>query len=180
MTKSLKAVGLLCGIAVTMLSVVLPANSGQLTDRLRAAQLKKGLVAYSRHDYATASTLLRIPAESGDANAQAVLCFLHTYGRGVPQSYSEAAFWCRRAANQGNPQGQYLLGLMYDKGQGVTEDFVEAYKWLNLAATRASGSKQEFSYRIRDAVATKMSPDQVAQAQQLALVWRPILEPRTK
>jgi TPR repeat protein len=98
----------------------------------------------------------------------------------VPQSYSEAALWCRRAANQGNSQGQYLLGLMYDKGQGVTEDFVQAYKWLNLAATRASGPKKEFSYRIRDAVATKMSPDQVTKAQQLALDWKPALEQRTK
>lgn len=163
-----------------MLSVEFPANSAQSTDGINAAQLKKGLAAFDRHEYETAGALLRFPAEHGDASAQAVLCFLHTYGRGVPQSYSEAAFWCRRAANQGNPQGQYLLGLMYDKGQGVTEDFVEAYKWLNLAATRASGSKKEFSYRIRDAVATKMSPDQVTQAQQLALVWRPILEPRTK
>jgi TPR repeat protein len=176
----LKAARLLCGIAFALLSVGTPANSGQSTDGLRTAQLKRGLAAFSRHDYTAAGALLRLPAEHGDASAQAILCFLHTYGRGVPQSYSEAALWCRRAANQGNSQGQYLLGLMYDKGQGVTEDFVQAYKWLNLAATRASGPKKEFSYRIRDAVATKMSPDQVTKAQQLALDWKPALEQRTK
>jgi TPR repeat protein len=117
--------------------------------------------------------LLRPPAEAGAAGAQAVLCYLHTYGRGVPQSYREAARWCLRAANQGNSQSQYMLGLLYNKGHGVPENFVEAYKWLNLAATRASGPKRDFSYRIRDSVATKMSPAQIAKAQALAIAWRP-------
>jgi TPR repeat protein len=101
---------------------------------------------------------------------------LYTYGRGVPQSFSEAATWCRRSAEQGHPQGQYMLGLLYDKGHGVPENFVQAYKWLNLAAARASGPKKEFSYRIRDSVATKMSPAQVAKAQALAIEWQPVPE----
>ena len=123
-----------------------------------------------------AGLLLELPAEQGDPRAQATLCFMHTYGRGVPQSFYTAASWCLRAAEQGNPQGQYLLGLLYNNGHGVPEDFVLAYKWLNLAAARASGPKREFSYRIRDLVATKMSPAQVAQAQALAMAWRPIRE----
>ena len=51
-----------------------------------------------------------------------------------------------------------MLGLLYNNGHGVPENFVQAYKWLNLAAAHASGPKKEFSYRIRDSVATKMSP----------------------
>jgi TPR repeat protein len=155
------------GIFFAMLSAELPANAGQLRD---------GLTAFKRHDYATAARLLQSPAESGAPRAQAVLCFMYTYGRGVPQNYREAASWCLRAANQGNSESQYMLGLLYNKGHGVPENFVEAHKWLNLAATRASGPKREFSYRIRDNVASKMSPAQLAKAQALAVAWRPVPE----
>jgi TPR repeat protein len=101
---------------------------------------------------------------------------MYTFGRGVPQNYREAANWCRRAANQGNSEGQYMLGLMYNKGQGVPEDFFLAYKWLNLAAARASGSKRDHFYRIRDSVATKLTPAQIDVAQRVALNWMPTFE----
>lgn len=154
-------------IFLAVIAANLPAHADQLRD---------GLSAFKRHDYARAAALLRSPAENGDPRAQAVLCFMHTYGRGVPQNYREAASWCLRAANQGNSESQYMLGLLYNKGHGVPENFVEAHKWLNLAATRASGPKREFSYRIRDSVATKMSPAQLAKAQALAVAWRPVPE----
>ena len=143
-----------------------------------ASPLRDGLAAFKRHDYARAGRLLQSPAEQGDPRAQAVLCYMHNYGRGVPQNYREAASWCLRAANQGNSESQYMLGLLYNNGHGVPEDFIEAYKWLNLAATRASGPKREFSYRIRDNVASKMSPAQLAKAQALAMAWRPVPESR--
>jgi uncharacterized protein len=154
-------------------TIILTLIAGSAAD---ASQLSRGLVAFKRGDYVAAGALLRLPAERGNSEAQAVLCYLHTYGRGVPQSYDEAAFWCHRSADQGNVQGQYQLGLLYNKGHGVPENFVQAYKWLNLAASRASGPKKDFSYRIRDAVATKMSPNQITKGQALAVAWRPIAE----
>ena len=51
-----------------------------------------------------------------------------------------------------------------------------AYKWLNLAASRASGPKKEYSFRMRDSVATKMSSGQIERAQALLLAWRPAPE----
>jgi TPR repeat protein len=144
----------------------------------RAGRLHGGLAAFNRPDYAAAASRLLLQAERGDSRAQARLCFMYTYGRGVPQSNAEAANWCHRAANQGNSEAQYMLGLLYNKGHGVPEDFVEAYKWLDLAAARASGYKREFPYRIRDSVATKMSPAQIVRAQALAIAWRPIPELR--
>jgi uncharacterized protein len=174
--KMKKGVTLAFWSLLAILATQPPADARRLPDRLDAVQLKKGLAAFNRHDYTAAGLLLRSPAEHGDAGAQAILCFLHNYGRGVPQSFRAAAHWCRRSAEQGNAQGQYLLGLLYDKGHGVPEDFVQAYNGLNLAAARAAGPKREFSYRIRDAVATKMSPAQRAKAQALAIAWRPIPE----
>lgn len=171
-----KAIFLMFLSLLATLAAYLPAEARRLPDRLDAVQLRKGLAAFHRHDYTAAGLLLRLPAEHGNSSAQAILCFLHTYGRGVPQSFRAAAHWCHRSADQGNAQGQYLLGLLYDKGHGVPEDYVQAYKWLNLAATRASGPKRDFSYRIRDSIATKMSPAQIAKAQALAIAWRPIPE----
>jgi TPR repeat protein len=171
-----KAIALMAWSWLTILAVQLPAEARRAPDGLAAVQLRKGMAALNRQDYTAAGMLLRLPAERGFSDAQAVLCYLYTYGRGVPQSFSEAATWCRRSAEQGHPQGQYMLGLLYDKGHGVPENFVQAYKWLNLAAARASGPKKEFSYRIRDSVATKMSPAQVAKAQALAIEWQPVPE----
>jgi len=163
---------------LAILAVRLPADARRAPDRLDAVQYRNGMAAFDRHDFTTAGLLLRLPAEHGNASAQAVLCFLHIYGRGVPQSYSEAAFWCHRSAGQGNAEGQYLLGLLYNTGRGVPESYVEAYKWLNIAAAHATGAKRDYSYRIRDSVAAKMSPRQVAKAQALSIGWRPVREGR--
>jgi hypothetical protein len=154
-------------IVLALLALVAPAQ---------ADQLRAGLAAFGRHDYVKAARLLQWPAERGNAQAQSVLCHLYTAGFGVPRSYAYAADWCERSANQGDVQAQYMLGLLYNKGHGVPEDFILAYKWLNLAASRAAGPKKDYSFRIRDAIATKMSPAQIEIAQELAVTWRPIPE----
>lgn len=174
MSKAIKL--FVCAFFAILIADVLPADARRLPDRSDVVQLRKGLAAFNRHDYTAAGLLLRLPAEHGDSSAQAILCFLYTHGRGVPQSYPDAADWCHRSAEQGNAQGQYMLGLLYNNGHGVPENFVQAYKWLNLAATHASGPKREFSYRIRDSVASKMSPAQIAKAQALAVEYQPVPE----
>lgn len=112
-------------------------------------------------------------AGRGDARAQALLGFMYATGYGVPQDHVAAAHWYDRAAREGNPTAQYLLGLMYDKGQGVPQDDVLAHMWLNLATARARPRERAFYYKIRDAVATKMSAAQLAEAEWLAYRWRP-------
>ncbi len=128
------------------------------------------------HNLQTTSNSLQREAELGVPRAQAALCARYSHGQGVPQNYQEAAYWCHRAADQGSPEGQYLLGLMYDKGQGVPRDFFLAYKWLDLAAARVSGDRRDLFYRIRDSVATKLTPIQIDMVQQIALEWVPIFE----
>ena len=77
-------------------------------------------------------------------------------------------------AEQGFAGAQYHLGYMYDKGQGVAPDKVVAHKWLILSAARAAGRQHEYFARIRDAVASTMSPGEIAEAQYLAHKWRPM------
>jgi len=114
---------------------------------------------------------LRALAKRGDARAQAELGFAYEYGYGVPQDYAIAVLWYRRAARRSDPTAQYLLGLMYDRGQGVPENPVAAQKWLILAVANTAGPRRDNYVRIRDAVASKMTAQEIARAQTLANAW---------
>jgi hypothetical protein len=136
-----------------------------------ADSLARGIAAYSRGDYVRAALELSPLAQQGNAKALGLVGFLYEHGFGEPQDYNAAADFYARGAVQGNPFAQAMLGLMYDKGHGVPEDFILAYKWLNLAAARTQGHEQENFARLRDAVASKMSKDEIAVGQWLALNW---------
>ena len=90
-------------------------------------------------------------------------------GRGVPQDYRKAAKWYHLAAERGHGGAQFALGIMYNKGQGVPIDFVLSYMWLNFSAAQAVGEIRDFKVRIRDAIASKLTPNQMDEAQYLAL-----------
>jgi len=62
---------------------------------------------------------------------------------------------------------------MYDKGHGVVRSATLAYMWLNLAAAHAPPRAREYYSRIRDAVAAKLSPAQLAAAQWQASTFLP-------
>jgi uncharacterized protein len=139
----------------------------------RADVLARANAAYARGDFIGAVKLLTPLALHGNARAQAFLGFMYENGYGAPQAYVAAADLYVQAAISGNPFGQCMLGLMYDKGHGVPQDFVLAYKWLNLAASRAPLRDRDYFQRLRNAVASKMSPAQIAHGQDLALRWVP-------
>jgi TPR repeat protein len=129
--------------------------------------------AYSRGDFPRAVARLTPLALRGNVEAQAMLGFLYENGYGAPQAYEAAADLYTQAAVAGNPFAQAMLGLMYDKGHGVPLDVVLAYKWTNLAAARASRRQRDYYLRLRNAIASKMSPDQIYEGQQLAVNWAP-------
>ena len=144
--------------------------------QMRPAQantLTLASAAWARGDYVRAVNILTPLALRGNANAQAFLGFMYENGFGAPQAYDAAADLYFQAATRGNPFAQCMLGLMYDKGHGVPPSAVIAYKWLNLAAARAAPREREYYVRIRDAVASKLDTEQLAQAQWLAASWAP-------
>ena len=99
--------------------------------------------------------------------------------QGVPQNYAEAVKWYRKAAEQGFAEAQYNLGKMYHTGQGVPKDYVLAHMWFNLAASHFPASekeKREWAEIFRDIAASRMTPSQIAKAQQLAREWKPKME----
>jgi uncharacterized protein len=142
----------------------------------QAASFRQGMSAFNRQDYAAASRVFIPLAEQGNPAAQAYLGYLFETGRGVPQNYTEAAMWYRRAAEQGDSLAQYSLGLLYDRGKGVPQDIVEASKWLNLSTAAAPPQARDARARIRDAVTSKMTRGEIAQARARALEWAPSRE----
>jgi TPR repeat protein len=125
-----------------------------------------GWDAFQRKDYATAFTKFRSSAEQGDIRSQNLLGIMYENGLGVAQDYKEAIRWYQFAAQQGDPIAQYNLGVMYLNGQGVLQDYVRAHMWFNITAI--AGDKE--SVKNRDKAASKMSPQQVEQAQRMARV----------
>jgi len=147
-----------------------------LTGGAAAGPLRDGAIAYQSGDYATALRHWRPLARQGNADAQFQLGSLYSSGLGVPQDYVEAAKWYRLAAEQGEADGHFGLGLLYLKGFGVPKDFVLAHMRFNLAASQYPGTqakKRDEAVKLRDAIASKMTPEQIAEAQKLAREWKP-------
>jgi TPR repeat protein len=120
-------------------------------------------------DYAEAAKWFRLAADQGNLKAISSLGFMYASGQGVPQDYAEAAKLYRLAAEQGNAPAQHNLGVMYTNGQGVPQDHVVAHMWFNLAAAQGD----EIAVQNRDRAVSKLSPDQIAEAQRLARDWKP-------
>jgi TPR repeat protein len=127
-------------------------------------------------DEAEAARWFRRAAEQGNAAAQFSLGNMYSEGRGVPQDFTEAAKWYRASAEQGDPQAQYNLGLAYAKGEGVPQDNINAHAWFNIAASRfpsSDAAARNLAISNREAVAKKMTPEEITQAQQRTHDWAP-------
>ena len=123
------------------------------------------------HDAAEAVAWYRRAAEQGHARAQYNLGGMYREGRGVPQDAAGAVAWYRRAAEQGHARAQYNLGGMYAEGRGVPQDAVEAHMWLTIAASRSTGAEREQIVTARAAVAVRMTPTDLREAERRARAW---------
>lgn len=124
-------------------------------------------------NYAEAMRWYRQAADQGDPDAPNNIGEMYANGQGVPADYREAVRWYQKAAQQQNTDAQYNIGLMYRDGKGVPQDFLVAHMWLNLAASKSTGDDQKKYSAARDALAVKMTPQQIAEAQRLTREWEP-------
>ena len=115
----------------------------------------------------------RAAAAQGHAPAQYNLGWMYQNGRGVPRDYQKAVRWYQSAAEQGYASAQNNLGFMYGNGRGVPQDYIQAHAWYNLAASNLTDDDRERAAKNRDAIAEKMPPEQIAEAQRLADDWKP-------
>ena len=152
-------------------------------------------------DHAEAVRWYRMAAEQGNSSAQNNLGTAYNRGEGVPQNYVEAVKWYRMAAEQGDAAGQVNLGTSYYAGEGVPQNYAEAAKWYRMAAVQGHAGGQ-YSFGImaallqfpeqahawfnlaaaqglepareaRDNLQSRMSREQIAEAQRIASSWKP-------
>lgn len=134
-------------------------------------QLNLGSLYYDgllRRDYQEAMKWYRRAAEQGNAAAQVSVGRMYEYAQSVRRDYQEATKWYRKAAEQGYSVAQSNLGHFYFHGMGITQDFIRAHMWFNLSAVAPSLDNGKSARELRDDVATRMTAEQIAQAQEMA------------
>ena len=82
---------------------------------------------------------------------------------------AEALRQWRAAAASEDRRAMLELGRLFVRGLGVPQNYVRAHMWLNLAAARGEAAAAD----ERDALVAKMTPAQIAKAQEQATDWRP-------
>jgi TPR repeat protein len=137
------------------------------------AQYNLGVCYYDgkgvEQDYVEAVKWFQKAADQGDAYAQCNLGVCYEKGNGVLKDYVEAIRWYRKAAENGRVSGQRALANCYAGGVGVPLDYVVAYKWYNLAAAQGDTN----AINNRNVITRYMTPEQIADAQQLSREFKP-------
>lgn len=110
-------------------------EQGAAAARMSAAEQS---AASDKLPVALGAPALRAAAENGEAAAEYEVAIRYAQGRGVPQSFEQAARWFERAANQGLAPAQYRLGSLYEKGQGVKKDVAAARRLYTAAAEKGN------------------------------------------
>ena len=161
------------------------------------ADIERGEAAFERSDFSTALDVFRPLATAGNAEAQHLLGFMYYRRKGVAQDISAAAKHFRAAAEQDHASAQSLLAELYGAGEGVAQnhetaaawfhkatqvalsfmytegrsverDFVQALKWYSIAGQQ----NQLITAMFRNHLAFRMSAEEIAEADQLARLWR--------
>jgi localization factor PodJL len=101
---------------------------------------------------------LRAAAASGNPAAAYEIAVRFAEGRGVAQSFSEAARWFERAADHGLAPAQYRLGSLYEKGHGVKKD-LETARRLYVAASEKGNAKAMHNLAVLFAEGIDGKPD---------------------
>ena len=104
--------------------------------------------------------VLALPAQADYEAGQ------HAWDAGRPV---EALEQWQAAADDGDRQAMLALGRLYATGLGAPQNFILAHMWFNLAASRGEVE----ALAERDVLAAKMTPQQIADAQQRATAWHP-------
>ena len=145
-----------------------------------SAQTDLGLLYYKGQDvpqdYTEAMRWFRKAADQEHARAQWGLGHMYEQGNGVARDLSEAAKWYRKAAERGDTVAQWNLGAMYEWRDGVPRDYKLAHMWYNLASSTYPASRAgepNNAIRMRESIASKLAPEDLAEALRLADAWKP-------
>ena len=118
----------------------------------------------------------RKAADQGNADAQHTVGLMYESGKGVKQSFDDAFSWYGMAADQGHAKAQEELADCYAAGFGYGGGGpynVGAYEWYLISSM--AGNKDTAGKL--DAVAAKMTPEEIAEAKRFAAAWKPTPSP---
>ena len=146
---------------------------------VRADALKDGQDAWDAGKFAESMELLLPLAKEGNPKAQYRVGVMYASGQGVPHNQPEAVKWFLLSAAQGNADAQYNLGEEYAlggfTGGGIEKDPPEAYFWLVLAVEGFKATNKsafDSATQLRDLVAGKLTPEQLAKVDKRLADWR--------
>ncbi len=83
------------------------------------------------------------------------------------EDYPTALKVWKPLAELGHAGAQNHLGIMYYFGHAVAQDYVLAHMWTNIAVVNGDPTAE----KLRDDVARRMTPDQIADAERMAQEW---------
>lgn len=114
------------------------ALAGALLSSAAGADVKAGVDAWARGDWATAVREWQQPAAAGDPDAQFNLGQAYKLGRGVKMDMAQAERWYALAAQQGHAQAEDNYGLiLFQNGKRA-----DAVKWLEKSSQRGEARSQ--------------------------------------
>ncbi|KQM88592.1 hypothetical protein ASE67_02290 [Sphingomonas sp. Leaf23] len=114
------------------------ALAGAMLSVAAGADVKAGVDAWARGDWATAVREWQQPAAAGDADAQFNLGQAYKLGRGVKMDMAQAERWYALAAQQGHAQAEDNYGLiLFQNGKRA-----DAVKWLEKSSQRGEARSQ--------------------------------------
>ncbi|MGH2447696.1 MAG: tetratricopeptide repeat protein [Chloroflexota bacterium] len=142
------------------------AESGNATAQLALGGFYAGGYGVPQ-DPQQAAVWYQKSAEQGNAVAMSRIGDAYLTGTGVTQDYGKAASWFARAASAGDPWSLEMLGSLYEEGEGVEQDDIKAYQWYDIAAVNGDSHAAE----LRDALAQKMTAEQIAEAKNRSSEW---------
>ncbi len=138
-----------------------------------SADVKSGVKAFQRGDYATAMRELKPLAEQDNVDAQYYLGEMYLHGHGVGRNFVTAAGWYTKAAEAGHARAQASLGGLYAVGLGVYQDMGTAYFWMITAAIWDQGKIRKQALKSLGDVAKQLdNKEKKAVAGQAARQWR--------
>lgn len=88
--------------------------------------------------------IIKLAADSGDAEAQFMLGSALFAGKVMKQNYHEAFKWLSKSASKGNIDALGLLGYQYQNGLGVAQDTRKAIEVYTMSAVKGQTSSSWF------------------------------------
>jgi len=121
-----------CLLAALFAAVPCPAAEAETDQK---DHLERGIALYHEEKYEQARAIWEAGEKAGDLDCTIVLgTYIHSAGRGAPQSDQKAFAQYMQAARKNHAEGMSVVGSCYLHGVGVAKNMTNGLEWLTKAA----------------------------------------------